>query len=117
MTGRRRAVEGTLKVFQLSRLAWNQVNADDVEAGLGRGVEGELAQVTPGQTAQDAALVFIDGGVGWGGVAGCTGFHFDEAEQAALPGNQVHITGHITGGPAAGNDSVAFAPQSSKSGT
>ena len=91
----REAIEGTLEVLQLSGLAGNQVDADNVEANFRRRGKGELAEVTAGETAHDAALVFIDGCVGRRSVADATGFDFNTAEQAALPGNQVHIAGHV----------------------
>ncbi len=44
---------------------------------------------------QYAALVVIDGGLGWSEVVCRTRLYFDKAEHWSMPRDQVDITGHV----------------------
>ena len=57
------------------------------------------------------AFVLVYSGMGWGFVALCACFYLDEAQQLALPCDQVHIAGQMAGRPASGGHDIAFAKQ------
>ncbi len=58
--------ESGFKVFQLSGLAGENIDAEYVEADLGRVGKCKLAEVAAGEAAQSSAFVLIDGCLGWG---------------------------------------------------
>ena len=98
-------------MLEFAFLSWDEINTDYIEADWRRGRLRKLTDIAAGEAAEDVALVVVDGGLGGCEVASGAGFYFDEAEHRSIPGDQVYVTGHVSGGPAARDDGVAFALQ------
>jgi|HubBroStandDraft_4_1064222.scaffolds.fasta_scaffold195877_1 hypothetical protein len=86
--------EGVGEVLECGWMAGFEVDGENVEAD-GDVAVGELTQVMAGETAEDSALVAIDGDVRFGNCMGGAGFDFDEAEGVAawirMPGDEVEV--------------------------
>ena len=91
---------------------WFEIDGDYVEAHVGFSRGGRKAtKIGAGQEAQCALLVGVDGHLGGEGVAVGAGFDFDDAESAAVPGDEVDVASEPGGAPAAGDDDVSVATE------
>jgi hypothetical protein len=70
----------------------------------------------PCQAAKRSALFAIDRRGGRCDVFAGAGFHFDEAQDVTVPGDQVQVAWDLAGTPSSGYDDEAVAAQEEKRG-
>jgi hypothetical protein len=89
-----------------------EIDGEDIEAcGCGTSVLGQATEVDAGEAAEDALFFGVDGELGREGVAMAAGFDLDEAEDVAVPGDEVEVAAKLRGPPATGDDGVAGAAE------
>jgi len=103
-------------MLEVRRLIALEINGEDVEAD-GEVAGRKLPHVMPGEAAEDAAFVLVDGYVGRRHGTRGAGFDLDEAQGVSLPGNEVEVAGRPGGSPATGDHDVAAAQEPEKCGS
>lgn len=84
------------------------VDAEHIDAHgneIAPGLRQALA-IGLGHAAQGALLRGVDGGFGWGHVAGCARFHLEDDQRIAVPGHKIEIAALPWGVPAPGHDGI-----------